>query len=87
VGTGEWWERLVGGSDRQKVATEADVWKEMRRVGGQVGGCWWGAGTDDMPAHPGPLATNGGPGGGPNVDFVWCGWGALRCDWTAREMV
>jgi hypothetical protein len=25
VGTGEWWERSVDGSDRRKVATEADV--------------------------------------------------------------
>jgi hypothetical protein len=30
-GTGEWWERSVGGLDRRKVATEADVWREMRR--------------------------------------------------------
>ena len=57
VGTGEWWERLVGGSDWQKVATEADVWKEMRRGrpsgrllvgrvtggggGGEVAGAGW----------------------------------------------
>ena len=45
VGTGEWWERSVEGSDRRKVATEADAWKEIRRgrpsgrlVGGRVTG-------------------------------------------------